>query len=483
MDINRLLRDELSYELLIRGCGMGTTVDEKRSILREAITNGKPILSDIVLNWESEIHICSSKLDQLLGEIQEFPTDNKDNEYRKIHTRLIHAKQRVSRIPSSFSEAQQLSELCDTLLKDLQTAYNTPAAHSSPSSVAHEQSILSLPNVMLPEVLHNTASVHLTEQDVGQLIDAPVHGGHSTMQSRHATAGTSDLARALDNLAFSGHHPVRSVSPLPSWYLPHHVNYTPISKWNLKFDGESSSVSAFLQKVEELRCSRGVSKQQLLQAAIEIFTGNALFWYRSVRHTIKDWDNLVEQIKATFLPHDYEMSLWVEIRSRTQHKLEKVAIYVAIMENLFSRLPKRPAEEKRIAIIRRNLQPYLVTGLALQHISTVNELIAAARQVENAQSSAALYQPPPMSSHSLLEPDLAFQKPKPSKYQVSETYQSPQDISAVSTSSSYVIKCWNCSEVGHHAGNCKKPKRLHCYRCGHPDTTSKNCPKCSKNGQ
>lgn len=56
-------------------------------------------------------------------------------------------------------------------------------------------------------------------------------------------------------------------------------------------------ITAFLEKIEELRYSRGVSKEQLLKSANEIFTDSALYWFRSVRPTISTWDDLVRKLR------------------------------------------------------------------------------------------------------------------------------------------------------------------------------------------
>lgn len=328
---------------------------------------GKPILSELSLNWESEIHICSSKLDQLLGDIQDFSVENRSNEHRKIYTRLLHVLQRVERVPVTYDDRSQLLNLANSLFEKLQSVYNA----SVQSPVAREVSILDSPNPLIPEVVQAPVNNlgYSSNEGVAQLVDAPISerasnpqaGSSNALHSHHSTAMNVELAARLNELNFATLHRDPSGPSPPPVPLYHHANYVPISRWNLKFDGESSSVSAFLEKVEELRYSRGVSKQQLLQAASEIFTGSALFWFRSIRQTITDWDQLVRKLKDTFLPYDYETSLWNEIRSRTQHKTEKVAVYIAIMENLFSRLPEKPPMHQRVAIIRKNLQPNLVS--------------------------------------------------------------------------------------------------------------------------
>lgn len=45
------------------------------------------------------------------------------------------------------------------------------------------------------------------------------------------------------------------------------------------------------------------------------------------------------------------------------------------------------------------------------------------------------------------------------------------------------IRCWNCEREGHVLRECREPRKfVLCYRCGRRNTTTANCPDCSKNG-
>lgn len=77
-----------------------------------------------------------------------------------------------------------------------------------------------------------------------------------------------------------------------------------VTKWRIKFDGESS-VTNFLERVGELRTTRGVSKDQILEAAPELFSKEALYWYRS--HHFPSSDHLERRLKEGFQPYDYEL--------------------------------------------------------------------------------------------------------------------------------------------------------------------------------
>nr|CAI5864291.1 unnamed protein product [Callosobruchus analis] len=160
-----------------------------------------------------------------------------------------------------------------------------------------------------------------------------------------------------------------------------HPDYSQqVYRWKLQFDGQST-VTSFLERISEMQSSRCVSDSQLLRAGPEIFTKDALLWYRTRK--FESWSQLVDQLRADFLPYDYEYDLWEEIRRRTQGATGKVLIYVSVMENLFNRLgSSKPDEEARVRIIQRNLLPHIQSQLSLQPPRTISELLRLCRMVE-----------------------------------------------------------------------------------------------------
>nr|CAI5824407.1 unnamed protein product [Callosobruchus analis] len=57
------------------------------------------------------------------------------------------------------------------------------------------------------------------------------------------------------------------------------TRFLDVTRWKVQFDG-TSSVTTFLERIEELRSSRGVSKERLLRSASELLTKEALLWFR-----------------------------------------------------------------------------------------------------------------------------------------------------------------------------------------------------------
>lgn len=93
------------------------------------------------------------------------------------------------------------------------------------------------------------------------------------------------------------------------------------------------------------------------------------------------------------MARDYEIALWKEITNRTLHPNEKVAVFVAVLENISGRLPHILSEVTRLSVIRKNLLPYLQTPLALQPINSVAELIRCCPVLEDAKLCGAISSP------------------------------------------------------------------------------------------
>nr|CAI5853480.1 unnamed protein product [Callosobruchus analis] len=166
--------------------------------------------------------------------------------------------------------------------------------------------------------------------------------------------------------------PVERMPPAPVFSSPKPI--LPY-KWNLSFKGTpDESVISFLEKVESMRLSRCVQKNELFLSAGDLFKDKAWVWFNVNRPRFSDWDSLVAKLKEDFLPYQYQEDLMQEINNRTQGSEERVSLYICAMEGLFNRLPQKPDEKTMVNKIRRNLLPFYVAQLALHDINTVPEL-------------------------------------------------------------------------------------------------------------
>lgn len=602
MEVNRLLSDELTYEILVRGYPAGSTVEEKRATLRKVLRMERegafsaPV--SILLDANDEISTCHSKISGLEAEIRSFNHENRKNEFERLYTRLLHVISRLGRIipvdENQNREKQTLTLKSRQLIGELNLVYDgvtyteverasTSTRIASNNSQRLQASILDSPNPLIPEVVHSRININsansqfqnsdnpipeiatelpldenrsanvnvpqtrsqpftasreydanvnhcaqacvpphllssrLDDSNVGGLTSRfPIDGNEARsnrftprvrfteetdMRNRDnwsRVADDYDISNVYDTLpsadpsSFANKLAALHLSPvdqLRNVRYGDRFNFIDVNRWNVKYDG-LSSVNNFLDRIEELRISRGVTKDYLLRSAAELFTRDALLWYRT--NQFRSWDDLVLQLRETFQPYDYENGIWDELRRRTQGAQERVVIFVAAMEQLFNRLSVKPSEEDRLKLIRRNLLPYLQKQLALHQLQSIRDLVRVCRAIEETEIRVQQFCPPPTNYRNLLEPELAYRKPSNNSFPISSLISTgvnpvsqTETVAAIQStpgsSRNPASLCWNCRDTGHRFRQCKQPRRMFCYKCGHENVIATRCPNCTKN--
>lgn len=482
MEVNRLRADELLYELAIRGQPTNGTVAENRIKLRAVLGSDIPEIELSTIECNNEIQICAVKLTDLQGDVEEFDVKNKQNEFSRISSRLIHLRDRLDRIKGGNDTLNRdivvLRERCHSLMEALNRRFSAVTFNDRPVQV----SLLDEPIERLEEILRNSEIADEVRDRNPERSN--VQPATTLVTDVHQSTGLENRVRQnrVEHPAHSSallsspvHRPLRQTADETACFVPTISSTAYVHKWNLKFDGRSS-LTDFLERADELRQSRGVTKLQLWRSATELFSGDALIWYRSTRHTLNSWDELVQKLKCAFLPTDYELMLLDEIRERTQGSEERVTMYISVMENLFNRLEKKPSEKTRVDMIKRNLLPAYQHALALTDVNGVEQLTRLCRSVEDTNDRSQKFKPPPSNQTRLLEPHLAYRRPKPPI--------NVHEMTVTNAASPRVMsECWNCGERGHLSRNCPQPARRHCYRCGAVGVTVRTCHTCSGNAR
>lgn len=266
---------------------------------------------------------------------------------------------------------------------------------------------------------------------------------------------------------------------------------TDLSK--LRFDGKTC-VRAFIQKVEEFIKAREIKPSRVLAFATEIFTGDALHWFRSKRSTIVSLDQLLILLKQDFDQYDYDYRLMNEIRCRTQGEHESIIIYIAVMEGMFSRLSKIVSEDEKLEILLHNIRPCYASTLACRpEIKSISELSVSCRNFENYNSKVSNFREPPKITTDTLAPEFAYNKhksnfipsfsgfdKKSSIYTTSSIESSNVDaLNLYKTKNTSYAYCPRCRSNSHSLKNCKEPKYLICFKCGLKDVRFPDCPNCN----
>lgn len=432
LDCNRLTKDELEYELSIRGFEDVGTVDNMRSCLRSVLrlerTGQSLKYPTYSLKCDEEFEIVENKIKEILTLIETFDGDEQSSPYKKISTKIAHVVKRIDRTnPTEAEKIKIRSNLLSqslTLLPKLK--HRIKVLRNQDASILHA----SMLNVVLEDTDDSSS-----EEDIAGIQN------HSTPRNNIASNFHSD-------------HVERPKS-------------VPVTKWNLQFSGDARdmSVSAFLERVEELSISRHVGKIELFESASDLFRGSALTWFRANKKKFNSWNDICVALKRQFLPHDYDDRLFEEIKKRTQGENENIGIYVACITTMFSRLSYKIPESVQLKLILKNIHPFFQLHLGLTEVDSIDHLIELCTKLEMKRHSVENYSKP-IRRKTDLEPDLAYIEPSTS---------SSQSSSRVSS-----VTCWNCRKPGHTSRACKGPKTKHCFKCGAPNVVVRDCKNCSR---
>lgn len=455
-----LNKHELNYEVLIRGEEPAPTVLG----LRKQINKLTPIIptSDIYqsgIEPDTDISGASASLNELVVRLKSLEEKYDPNLFERTRALACHVHHRIKRIDSA--ETSHIDKV-KSLSKHLTTLFNKI------NNIAKSGNI----NV-------NTDPTG----DVGQ-----------------SSSSVFDL-------------PVISVNCDRS-----HIS----ELQKIKFDGKSC-VHAFVQRVNEFSTARNIPYSKLLTYAAEVFTGDALHWYRSIQSTVTTWDELVALLIEDFSLFDYDYRLLSEIRNRTQGDSENITIYFAKMSELFSRLTRNISEQDKLEILMHNIRP-CYSGVLASNSSSINSienLKMLCRNYERIQSLTSQFKEPPRVSADTLAPDLAFSRfSEPStsrcnvnnhfKYSVGKypnynnskqtnnstynknNYQSSNSsfynkmpkynsiVASINASSSNTkqVYCPRCRNYDHSLSECKADRFPICFKCGTKNVKHPDCPNC-----
>lgn len=400
-----LNKDELIYEVLIRNAKPAEKAAELRVQIRDL---AKQIPTDEIVDFlgdtSQELTTIQAKIEELNGLLALKPMSLKN--INRLHTLGNHLYHRLGRLHPTLDEETQVK---DKLWEELTAIFNK-----------------------VDRLFENFKSSQTS-------LDKPA--------VPPATSETEDVA--------STPPPVINVS----------CGKVKAHSLNIKFDGRSCVVS-FVQRLEELCSSRGISDDELLKALIELFVDDALIWYRGVRSKVKSWGDVKTLLFAEYLPFDYEDQLLDEIRARTQGHSENIAAFLSIMQNYFSRLPTPLGEAQKLKIAMKNVRPFYSSQLALVSINSWESFKQACKKLEHARVRSERFVEPPRSSSNMVAPDLVFK----------QTTRTNKPCAIVSENK----PCVRCRADTHNVAQCPQPaSELICYRCGEKGFTARTCVKCN----
>lgn len=277
----------------------------------------------------------------------------------------------------------------------------------------------------------------------------------------------------------------------------------------LKYDGKTCA-RTFIQRVDEFTKARGIPAAKILSFATEIFTNDALHWFRAVQDQVTSWAELCDRLKEDFSLADFDYRFLAEIRARTQGERENITIYFSVMAGMFSQLRNQLSEMEKLEILLHNIRPCYASVLSsVTEINSIESLRTLCRNYENVQTRLAQFQEPPRPSSNTLAPEFAYvQHSGPSDTSRQNLQQSPKDAyrgtyNNSSNRNSFSVPnkmnadagyrnpprplhsvqvkrkfCPRCRVDTHGLRNCTVERKILCFRCGKPDVRFYDCPDC-----
>lgn len=421
MDLYRLTRDELEYELEVRGfVNVATETNlSMRKKLQDLMRNetfGELVLVDTFQpDIVEEIEICNRKVTDLETYINDRDVIvANSNEARVVDTKLHHL----------FSRLKRLTPPNDALINSISNL-----------------------NIRLRDIENN-------------------------------------LDDKLNLVVFNENQTNGGLPPIPEIPRTRQ-NSVPVYKWDVRFSGgkEGLSVNAFIERIEEYQISRGVSESDLYRSITDLLTGKALSWYRSVKEKIHNWPEFVNKLRENYLPFNFQKDLMREINEREQGVEESISEFFSCMLNYFGRLEKKLTEKEKIEIIHGNLDSFYIdrVSLHIKQIDRVDQLQEICQSLETSKNMSAkrsMYRRVNTNPVNFLEPDLVYDRGIQGN-QISQPSTSRGRHSNLNVSS---ILCWNCNNNGHTFTKCDKPRnKSFCFRCGKPGVTKYSCECSTKN--
>lgn len=417
MEPNFLNINEIQFELKCRGINPGDNQIIRRSQLRQALKKSDIIPNIQPCSWEENI----SQISDSINDINDFFHIKENSRLKKID--ILRLETRIS----------HLNNRMNLLNED-----NDPDKCDIKEQLFSEIGILY-------ELMNE-----IVEDQNKSVMSTP---GHVSL-NQNVCASKNNIVSVND---------INNYSRRPA---------VPVHKWKIdRFIGHESkeSVTGFIERINDLRLARGISEHELFESAHDLFDEKATQWFRNVREEMNTWDELVVELKKEFLPTDYNTKLLDEIRERTQGISENVCSYMIALESLMKRAIEKPTEKEITDRIIKNLNPYFAERVEVDENTSLKDLKAKCRSIQDRKLRVESYKPPPSKRSGLVEPDMAFSSTKPTIVNAFEE----------NTTQLRYKKCKNCLQFGHYDTNCPQQRQIFCYGCGKPNTFKSHCTNCN----
>lgn len=497
MDTTVLLKDELVYELDVRGLSSDGNASTLRKRLNKAMEENQP-LNCLPECSEAELN----RIDVILSALKvAFESVKSKQASIKISQRLLYVQECLARYVGSqvsISLKKALRVLLNRSL-DLEEALMSTLSAEPPadSETSPELDPTSASNSDRPSVEVEKSTP--VSRRVGRKQDSPLGNGaqlfagtNTVLPAKAPAVTQGSVASETSSAAIASDQQDLSLSGSPSLDSDRSMNSSrqvahrpeegqhsskviPVFKWGLKFSGDGpTSAATFMAKVESMRKARGMSEMELFRSCSDLLEGRARIWFDARQDTFANWSEFKARFLKVFLPVNYQDDLEAEIKNRKQGPSESVELYVASMMELFARLPDPFDDAKKLRTICRNLRLSLQQSLTLSPVNDLETLIEVCGRLEENELRMGVARLPYSGARRLLEPELSG-----NRFRGPDITPRSREVAAVETFGDAGAKCYNCSQTGHLHRDCREPRRIFCYGCGTSGIKSYQCPRCS----
>ena len=416
MNLHDLKKDELEYELTVRGIGTaGLGVDDMRASLRPLLrlerTDRSVSYSPVTFIEADALDAIGTKYAELEAAAAALADDTTGRANTRLASRGLHLLGRVNRIPIKAGETELIEKRGTWLAKVSALLGRLPRMRPRSDGVNMSSTMVEPRTSLLTA---NEEPVEEEDDDDDSLPEQNASCSYNAARGRRI----------------------------------------PVYKWNVTFTGEPGSISVmdFLERVSELRRARGYTEDELHQSALDLFQGKALLWYRSAGRRTRTWVELVDLLKRHYLPPDYRSRLFGEILSRTQGQNEPIVEYLACMQALVDRYGTM-SREVLLDVVRRNLAPFYT--MQLPDVHSLEDLEAECLKLETKKYRAEHYHAPPRKNKDCVEPELACLASRLDEVTVAEAPREPQTRTKTVRPG---VRCYNCDRLGHIARFCPQSR-------------------------
>ncbi|EFN62561.1 hypothetical protein EAG_04420, partial [Camponotus floridanus] len=151
----------------------------------------------------------------------------------------------------------------------------------------------------------------------------------------------------------------------------------------LKFSGtRGENAETFLFRIEEGRELVPVSDEDILRCLPFFLIGIALYWFRSKRNRLSDWNAFKDAWRTRFGDPDFQFALREEIMRRTQGEHESVTDFFSCLRAMFDRLSPSWTESEQVSSAFRNLLLRFQQSIRRNEVGNLDALEDLATRVE-----------------------------------------------------------------------------------------------------